>query len=181
MQDFAAGGAAPFPLLRPQPSHAAQHLLLDARLALLPASAAAAPTAGGGKQAGGGSGGSEGSAGELDSAKASDAGHPGSGGGGGPQVVLSTVAEMLEASLAAAGLPVQRRQFGAFPSFRRRPSQAALAGGGGGEAAAAGDGTAAAAASLGLSERGDEEGEAPAPDMLFFTCRWVLEQLRHCV
>lgn len=37
--EFAAGKSAAFPLLRPQPEHGAQHLLVDARLAL-PAAAA---------------------------------------------------------------------------------------------------------------------------------------------
>jgi hypothetical protein len=47
LKEFVAGGAAPFPLLRPAPTHAAQHLLLDARLALpaVPEGGASAPEA----------------------------------------------------------------------------------------------------------------------------------------
>lgn len=42
-QDFTSGHSAPFPLLHPAPNHSAQHLLIDARLALpgTPAAAAA--------------------------------------------------------------------------------------------------------------------------------------------
>lgn len=41
LREFAAGGGAAFPRLRPAPSHAMQHLLIDARVALAPSSGTA--------------------------------------------------------------------------------------------------------------------------------------------
>lgn len=151
VQEFTAGKSAPFPLLRPQPSHAAQHLLLDAHLAL-PAGAVGGVGhgKGGSKRDCSSSSGS----GEVDSTKPY----------GGTQPVLSRIGDILEAALAAAGLPVQRRQFGAFPSFRRRPSQA--------RQAAAEDGAGPDGKEHEGSGSEEEGGEAP-PDMLYFACRRV--------
>lgn len=163
ISEFGSGSAAPFPLLKPAPSHAAQHLLLDVKLAL-PAGAAGLASAAG---------------------AAGKAGAAVNGGSlqGGSASVLDAVGEMAEAALAAAGLPVQRRQAGSFPSFRRRPSQA--------------DGIAASRQSLAgdAQQQGpdkypqqqqlkggskavllegstdEEEGAEAGPDMFFLSCR----------
>lgn len=137
---FAANGngSGPSPLLRPAPSHAAQHLLLDATLAL-PAGAAGAAGAAAKPQ------------------PTSSSGSKDSGGsqGDGAAPVLGTVGEMLEAALLAAGLPVQRRQAGSFPSFRHRPSQLD------------------AGAEQAQGRGGGEDEEGGHPDLLFFSCRLV--------
>ena len=146
VRDFAAGKVAPFPLLTAAPTHAAQHLLLDAQLSLPAAAPAVAADAA-----------------RKSTEEESDAASKGSqdGGcaaaGGAPAAeasagVLPAVGEMLEAALAAAGLPVQRRQAQAFLSFRRQSGSSEE-----------GEESAAAAA------RGAEEA---APDMLYFACRW---------
>lgn len=82
LREFAAGsGGAPFPRLRPAPSFAMQHLLIDARVALPKASAAAAAE----------------QPGSVDgTAAAADE--------------FAAVSGLLEASLDDAGLLLQRRQ-----------------------------------------------------------------------
>ncbi len=164
ISEFGSGSAAPFPLLKPAPSHAAQHLLLDVKLAL-PAGAAGLASAAG---------------------AAGKAGAAVNGGSlqGGSASVLDAVGEMTEAALAAAGLPVQRRQAGSFPSFRRRPFQAD------GMAAsrpeAAGDAkqtgleqqqqqrrelNSGSKAGLLEGSTDEEEGAKAGPDMFFLSCR----------
>lgn len=88
---FAAGSSAPFPLLHPSPTHAAQHLLLDVRLP----PAAAPPAAASGTGAG-----AEGRAGaSAATGSASD-----------EAVGLPAMAELMQAALAGAGLRLQRGQ-----------------------------------------------------------------------
>jgi hypothetical protein len=118
VQDFAAGRTAPFPLLQPAPSHAAQHLLLDCALAV----PAALPPRG--RQAGKADPDGNGSSavkadGDVHADPDLDIETPGPTGTGAPGV-LNSVAAMLDAALVAAGLAVQRRQFQAFASFRQQ-------------------------------------------------------------
>ena len=93
---------------------------------------------------------------------------------------------MLEAALVAAGLPVQRRQTGSFPSFRRRPSQESTAGSSPKQPEAEQQGQQQqagqqlkGASQVQLLDSGtdDEEGGAAGPDMFFLSCKcawdWV--------
>lgn len=158
--EFGSGSAAPFPLLKPAPSHAAQHLLLDVKLALPAGTAGAAGAANG---------------------AAKVAANGGSKQAGGIHTsVLDAVAEMLEAALVAAGLPVQRRQTGSFPSFRCRPSQESTAGSSpkqpeaeqqGQQQQAGQQPKGASQVQLLDSGTDDEEGGAAGPDMFFLSCK----------
>lgn len=165
--EFGSGSTAPFPLLKPAPSHAAQHLLLDVKLALPAGTADAA-----------------GAAGTAGAAKvAANSGSKRTGGA--HALALDAVAEMLEAAMVAAGLPVQRRQTGSFPSFRRRPSQESTAAGSspkqqeaeqqeqqeGRQQQAGQQPKGASQVQLLDSGTDDEEGGAAGPDMFFLSCR----------
>ncbi|PRW59402.1 integrin-linked kinase-associated serine threonine phosphatase 2C [Chlorella sorokiniana] len=159
--EFGAGSAAPFPLLKPAPSHAAQHLLLDVKLALPAGTAGAAGAAG--------------TAGMVNGAAT---GGRQRNGGGSSGSVLDTVAEMMEAALVAAGLPAQRRQTGSFPSFRRRPSQADTQDSPqqrqpGDQRAGPEEQPQKGVSKANLLDSGtdDEESGSAVPDMFFLSCR----------
>ncbi|KAL4443648.1 hypothetical protein ABPG75_011385 [Micractinium tetrahymenae] len=124
-------GSAFAQLLQPEPSHAAQHLLLDARLALPPTDQQQpvqqrgdTPTASPDSQAvpadepasssGGGSSSKAGASADGAAGQGGSAGQPGDSG------VLSAVADMAATALAGAGMPALCRQAQAFPSFRQR-------------------------------------------------------------
>lgn len=106
LREFAAGGGgAPFPRLRPAPSYAMQHLLIDARVALPQASAAAAA-----EQRGGFDATASEQPGSVD-ATAAAAEQPGSVDGTAAAADgFAAVSGLLEASLDDAGLLLQRRQ-----------------------------------------------------------------------
>lgn len=95
LREFAAGGGgAPFPRLRPAPSYAMQHLLIDARVALPKASAAAAAEQPGSVDA------TAAAAEQLGSVDGTAA----------VADEFAAVSGLLEASLDDAGLLLQRRQ-----------------------------------------------------------------------
>lgn len=171
-------GSAFAQLLQPEASHAAQHLLLEVRLALpaaqqpaqrhgITAGAGAAAEGrsaprgqapgreGSGRSSSGDDGGSNLKC-ETSMSGTGDAARDGDAGRAGGSDVLTAVAEMAAAALADAGMPALHRQAQTFPSFRQRP--------------AAGDTDAAAEAGAAAAEAEAAAGPAP-PHMLFLAFR----------
>jgi hypothetical protein len=126
IKDFLVGGSsAPFPLMQSLPTHQAQHLLLDARLALQ----------GGAGKGVGVEGGKQG--GDVEAGDAVIAAEDGKlvvgeeevGKGMAPsppaEDTLGDVKGLLTTALAGAGLPPRQPQFQAFPSFGASAAQRA--------------------------------------------------------